>query len=217
MDIEVFFDPVFHIVVHNMFDEETENRIFEEVIENKDSFEQAKIGKGYSRREKDFRSNTVLYYDEIFRNKRNESVLLEAIEKAFKDKKIREMLNSSPYPLSEFGNTNQHEVQVSRYGDDGQKYKWHIDDGASTGIRKLTMVHYFGEHNYKGGELQFTNSPIYNGKTIIKKPEIKTIKPKNNMTVFFGGNTPHRVMPTKSSKVFEKGRFSVNCWVGYRK
>jgi Rps23 Pro-64 3,4-dihydroxylase Tpa1-like proline 4-hydroxylase len=216
MKIEVFFDPVFHIIVHDTFDEEIENDIFEEVIKNKDNFEQAKIGKNLSRSVKNFRNNTVLYYDDVYRGRRNESILLKTIDEIFKNIKIKEMLSSSPYPLSEFGNTNQHETQVSRYGDDGQKYKWHVDDGVSSGRRMLTMVHYFGDHNYKGGELQFTNSPIYDGKTVIKKPEIKTIKPEKNMTVFFGGHTPHRVMPTKSSKVFKKGRFSVNCWIGYR-
>ncbi len=49
-------------------------------------------------------------------------------------------------------------------------------------------------------------------------PKIKakkiTIKPENNMAVIFGGKTPHFVHPTKSPKTFNKGRFSVNCWIG---
>ena len=78
------------------------------------------------------------------------------------------------------------------------------------------MVYYFHEEpkNYTGGEISLTDSPISSGKIMDKSRKVTTLIPENNMAVIFGSKLPHSVNPTKSPKIFSKGRFSVNCWVG---
>ena len=36
------------------------------------------------------------------------------------------------------------------------------------------------------------------------------------MAVVFGSKIAHRVLPAKSPKKFEDGRFSANIWIGFR-
>jgi Rps23 Pro-64 3,4-dihydroxylase Tpa1-like proline 4-hydroxylase len=211
MKIEAHFDPVFYLTVPRLFPSKINKAIIKEAQDNKKLFEESRIGGGHI---PEFRSNTVAYYDTIYNNKRHTSPLLNAIDGLFKRKDIREVLSSSP--LNEFTLTNRHETQVSRYGNDEQFYNWHIDRFEDRS-RAVTFVYYFNEEPkpYSGGELQFTNSPITDGKPIVKDPNIVTIEPQNNLGVFFSSTTPHKVCPTISPNAFNRGRFSVNCWIGF--
>jgi len=212
MEIKVFFDPVFHIVINNMYDSDTNKNILKEAVTLQGEFNNGLTG-GNNNISK-YRSNTVAFYDDIY-CKRYDSELLKAIDISFINPEINDLLSSSVYPVSEFPLTDYHETQVSRYGCDNQRYDWHLDR-LGNNKRMLTMVYYFNEEpkKYKGGQLQFTNSPIIEGKTVIEHPNIKTIQPENNMCVFFGATTAHRVLPTTSPEEFSSGRFSVNCWIG---
>ena len=87
MDIDVFFEPVFHIVIKNIFTSSQNLSILKEAIKNKHKFEDAVIGKGI---DKKFRSNKVAYYDLIYNNNRNLSKLLSQIDKTYKNTKIIE-------------------------------------------------------------------------------------------------------------------------------
>ena len=189
-----------------------------EAIGNQKKFELAMVG-GIRKRNSDMRSNSVAYYDEIYKYERKDSILLKSIDKKFANTDFREILGSAPTPISLFGISDTHETQVSRYGDTKQEYKYHTDThGAGTTVRQLTMVYYFNKEpkRYKGGDITFTNCPIVDGKTIMKKPKTFTLTPENNMGVVFGTNTAHRVLPTWSPKTFGSGRFSVNIWIGVR-
>lgn len=214
MHIDYISNPVPLLIIRNIFSKKDNKEIIKEVINNKKKFKHAYIGGG---KKPDFRNNTVSYYDEVYKNSRNKSKLLTKLDELFKNEKIQEMLSSSPYPLHLFNQTNFHETQVSRYGDEGQKYNFHID-AFDNKERQLTFVYYFNEEpkKYNGGEIQFTSSPIYKGKPIDKNAKTITITPENNMGVFFGSHIPHTVLPTKSPKTFSKGRFSVNCWIGMK-
>jgi Rps23 Pro-64 3,4-dihydroxylase Tpa1-like proline 4-hydroxylase len=190
--------------------------ILKEAIKNKNKFEESTLDWGDDVKEvPKFRNNSVAYYDNIYQQDRSFSKLLTKINELFNIKKFREILTSSRYPVNQFGYSNFHETQVSRYGDEGQKYNYHIDSVGSID-RKLTMVYYFHEEpkNYTGGEISLTDSPIYNGKIMDKSRKVTTLIPENNMAVIFGSKLPHFVHPTKSPKIFSKGRFSVNCWIG---
>jgi Rps23 Pro-64 3,4-dihydroxylase Tpa1-like proline 4-hydroxylase len=213
MKFEFYYDP-FLIVIRDVFTEEENKEILKEAIKNKNSFEESVIGEG---KNKKFRNNIVAYYDVIYDKDRSFSKLLTKIDDLFANTQFKDVLASSPYPLSNFMMSNYHETQVSRYGDEGQKYNYHIDSFTGQS-RQLTMVYYFNEEpkKYKGGEISFTKSPISKGKKMDKSQEEITIKPENNMAVVFGARLPHFVHPTKSPKTFSKGRFSVNCWIGNR-
>lgn len=195
-----------------MFSKESNKKILNEIFSLENEFKEATLGKGI---DIEMRNNTVLYCDMIYGSDRSKSDLLNTIDKMFSDDPFREMLASSPYPLCDFGLTNYHETQVSRYGSGGEKYDWHIDR-FSNKSRHLSLVYYCYKEPeiFTGGILQITSSPIADGEPIIENPEIIEIKPVNNRLVIFSSTIAHRVLPTNSSQNFEDGRFSVQIWVG---
>ena len=97
---------------------------------------------------------------------------------------------------------------------------WHID-GLRDKSRFISMVYYFFKEpkGFEGGEICFTNSPIYNCHPI-KEPNFKEehyieITPENNMLVVFSSNLPHSVKDANASdKSFI--RYSAQVWVGLR-
>jgi len=219
LDFEFYWSPIYHIIIHNLFTKKQNQEILQEAIKLKANFGPSGVGgKGEYGPRTEFRNNLVCFYDMVFKENRQASKLLKYTdEKMQRDQAFREPIASSPYPLSEFLLTTTHETQVSRYGSEGQKYKWHIDRFADY-TRTISMVYWFFKEpkTFKGGDVQLTDSPIFNGNLMDNNPLIKTIVPENNMAIIFGGSNAHRVLTTKSSKKFENGRFSMNCWVGFR-
>jgi Rps23 Pro-64 3,4-dihydroxylase Tpa1-like proline 4-hydroxylase len=213
MKFEFLWDP-FVIVIRDVFTEKENKEILSEAVRNKKKFEESVIGTG---KDKKFRNNTVAYYDTIYQEDRTKSKLLTKIDDLFKTPTFKEVLSSSPSPIHLFNTSNYHETQVSRYGDEGQKYNYHID-AFSSNDRQLTLVYYFNEEpkKYKGGEISLTNSPLFKGKKMDKNAKEYTVTPENNIALVFGARLPHFVHPTKSPKTFGKGRFSVNCWIGIK-
>jgi len=200
-------------IIEDVFEKGINEKIMDEINKHESMFENAVIGGETVIVNPDVRSNTVLYYDEIYKNKRKESVLLSALDDLFENRTIRTMLETSPFPLFKFLQTNTHETQVSRYGDDEQKYDWHTDNSGAN-KRLITFVYYPIKEPIKftGGDIQLTRYPIID--KVHDKEKTITIKPKSNLGIFFPSNIAHRVLPTKSSNVFSEGRFSVNCWIG---
>jgi|LWDU01.1.fsa_nt_gi Rps23 Pro-64 3,4-dihydroxylase Tpa1-like proline 4-hydroxylase len=214
MKFEFIYDPVPLIIIRDIFTKKENAEILAEVIKNKENFKPAiAIGKI-----EEFRNNIISDYDMIYSQDRTKSILLTLIDKNFNNKKFIEIINSFVYPINLLGQTNTHESQVSRYGDQGQEYKYHIDSFAENNNRMITLVYYFHKEpkKYKGGEIQFTRSPIHDGKVMDKNETPITITPENNMMVVFNSKVAHTVLPTTSPKTFDKGRFSVNIWVGVR-
>jgi len=196
------------------FDTKTNRIILKEAVKNRFNFHSATTFKGLDLK---MRTNLVAYYDEIYKSDRKKSLLLTKIDETFHENpEFTEILESSPYPIHQFTRTDYHETQVSRYGKDNQ-YKFHIDSGGML-PRTISIVYYFNSEpkKWSGGELELTDSPIHQGNVIDGNADIKEIMPENNMLIVFGGYSAHRVKPTISPKKFEDGRFSVNCWVGFK-
>jgi len=220
MDVEYVRNPIKHLVFRNIFTKKSNDNMVKEILSLEDKFECSSTG-GNSKSNPSMRTNSVLFLDDVYINNRKKSFFLAEIDRLFgENQKFREILSSIEYPISEFIRTNVHETQVSRYGSDGQKYEWHVDR-FSTPTRVLSFVYYFWKEpkEWTGGQLQFTDSPIYDGiaiEELIEGDNMKTISPENNMGVIFGGTTPHRVLPTHSPEEFDKGRFSANIWVGFK-
>ena len=214
MEFEFIYDPVPLIIIRDIFTKKENSEIFAEAIKNKKNF---KLGIAMNRTEK-FRNNTVSEYDTIYSKDRTKSKLLTMIDKNFKNRKFTDILNSFVFPVNLLGQTNFHESQVSRYGDQGQKYKYHTDAFSDNNKRMITLVYYFNKEpkKYTGGEIQFTKSPIHDGKICDKNQTPITITPENNMMVVFSSKVAHTVLPTISPKTFDKGRFSANIWVGVK-
>lgn len=214
MKVEVYRDPIFHLVLKDFFPDKINKQIMNEAIVNKKKFNDGIIGKGL---DKNFRSNKTAYYDIIYITDRSKSFLLSALDGKFSNNaEFRELLSTCPLPVGDFLMTTTHETQVSRYGDEKQYYNWHQDRFANM-KRHLTLVYYFFKEPKKwtGGEIVFTDSPAFEAKLFEENPKIKTLIPENNMAVVFGANMLHRVEPTNSPKDFASGRFSVNCWIGF--
>tara|TARA_R110002096_G_scaffold348488_1_gene541751 strand:- start:572 stop:1225 length:654 start_codon:yes stop_codon:yes gene_type:complete len=215
MRFEFIYEPVLIVIVRDVFTNEENREILDEVIDNESKFESSTIGKLGP--VPDFRSNLVAHYDDIYIKDRTKSKLLKKLGVLFypNNNIFDSVLYSSPYPLNEFGLTNHHETQVSRYGDEGQQYKYHID-GSNNTKRQISVVYYMFEEpkTFEGGDIMFTRSPVFDGKVLDPSQESIKIVPENNMMVVFGSHVPHMVLPTTSPKDFSKGRFSVNCWVG---
>jgi SM-20-related protein len=215
-DITITYDPVFSIVIRNVFPKEVNKKILDEAISNKKNFKTGKIGGSANTKVKQtIRNNLSAFYDVVYENNRSDSILLKTIDDFFSNSYFSAILSSSPTPFNEFIETNTHETQVSRYGDKNQKYDWHCD--SSSKKRIITVVYYFHKEpkKYKGGEIELSRSPTVFGKIVDgNKDNTITIPPENNMMVIFAGNVSHRVKSTESPKKFDLGRFSVNCWIG---
>ena len=186
MEFEFIYNPVKLIVIRNIFTNKENEEILSEAVDNENTFKPSTTDMGNeSIRNDKFRNNISSFYDTLYSDNRSNSKLLTKLDVLFSDDKFNDILNSSTYPINSFSESNYHESQVSRYGDEEQEYKYHID---SDGYRSITVVYYFNKEpkEYKGGEIQFTRSPIYNG-TAVDKNEIPiTITPENNMAVIFG-------------------------------
>jgi Rps23 Pro-64 3,4-dihydroxylase Tpa1-like proline 4-hydroxylase len=215
MKFEFIYDPVPLIIIRDLFTKKESEEILAEAIKNKNNFKPSQITKSGMPLETNlkFRSNTVAYYDVLYESDRSKCKLLTLIDKNFNNRTFRDVLESSQYPINLFSMTNSHETQVSRYGDQGQRYNYHID---SEGVRLITLVYYFNKDpkKYKGGEIQFTRSPISAGNILDKNAIPITITPENNMMVIFDSRIAHTVLPTTSPKNFDGGRFSANVWLG---
>lgn len=211
MQFEFIYEPVPLIIIRDIFTKKENKEILAEAIKNKSSFKSATTKNG----EEDIRNNLSSYYDELYANDRTKSKLLSVVGDIFSNSELSQIFTSFSSPINLFLQTNSHETQVSRYGDKGQDYKYHVDSYGNF-ARMMTFVYYFNvtPKKYKGGEIQFTRSPIYDGKPVDKNEELTTITPENNMMVVFGSNVAHTVLPTTSPKTFDKGRFSANIWVG---
>jgi Rps23 Pro-64 3,4-dihydroxylase Tpa1-like proline 4-hydroxylase len=218
MTVELYDNPRC-IVFNDIFDDKTNKAILDEVIKNKRFFTLGKTGSGKTGIvEKNFRSNMSCWYDKVYQNRRKKSALLSALAGLFQDDtKFSELVSSAGYPFCDFMGTNTYETQVSRYGDRGQKYKWHVDGFGPSKRRYISVVYHFFKTPIKftGGELLLSNGLIYNGKLLAGRTPYK-FTPKNNRMFVFAATTPHCVNSTSSPREWADGRFSVNCWVGFR-
>jgi len=213
MKTEIIRSPVKALIFRNMFSEKVNEAILKESIFLEKNFISGMTSKGL---DLNYRNNLVCYYDEIFVNNRNNSILLTTINELFSNNsQFRETIVSFGYPFFKYIKTNTHETQVSNYGRDNEKYDYHIDMIGKNKLRIITFVYYFFKEpkKFKGGEIEFTNSPIVNGNLVEENADTLIIKPENNMGIIFDSSVPHFVHPTSSNN-FNEGRFSVNCWLG---
>lgn len=220
MQIEVIRKPVYLLVMRDVFDKET-NELIRLEAKNLRT-QEASVTKGV---DKSIRNNQVIFMDNLYMPtpeqtlRRSQSILLNAFENLFVNTEFSQVLGSSEYPLNHFNLTNYHETQISTY-DNGEKYLWHID-GMQNKTRCISMVYYFFKEpkRFEGGEICFTNTPIYNCKPIkesnFKEEHYIEITPENNMLVVFSSALPHSVKDA-NAKDQEHIRYSAQVWVGLK-
>lgn len=221
----VFRRPVDHILIDGVFGPELNRRILEHAVSLREHFAPAVIG---AAREIDgsFRQNLVCGLDPLFhdpacrdfeehrKSRAGRSPLLGAIDALLLSPELRDILDTAPWPLCKFREINRWESQLSRYGDEGDKYNWHLDRlGDDTRI--ITVVyHFFAEpKRFRGGELELTDALAYGGR-LLSNGDVVRLEPVNDRAILFPARTIHRVLPTRAPDDFGAGRFSVNVFAG---
>jgi|SaaInlV_165m_DNA_1040744.scaffolds.fasta_scaffold47162_2 Rps23 Pro-64 3,4-dihydroxylase Tpa1-like proline 4-hydroxylase len=212
MNVELYTDPIPHLILTDVFEEELADSLFKDALKHKDKFNDTTIGIN-KRTDNVIRNNKALFLDSLYpKNERDGNLILSTFDKLLRSDKFVQILSSSPQPINDYMFTNTHETQISMYGSN-QKYDWHVDGFNKK--RQVTIVYYFKDSGkWNGGEILLSNSPIYNSKLMIPNPKIKKIKPIPNSIVVFGGYAAHSVNNTNTSDKFEECRFSANIWVG---
>src|SRR5262245_19092830 len=125
MNFIVKREPRFHLIITDVFSALVNQAILLEAIDNEPHYQWATTGEGH---EFERRRNKACSYDQLYRGRREESVLLSSVNLLLsRGGKFEDVLRSSRYPFTEFRGLAPTETQVSRYGLDGEKYDWHID------------------------------------------------------------------------------------------
>jgi len=225
--IQVFREPVYHIVIDSLFGSEMNREILDHAISLEEHFEDATILEDQVSVNPAWRSNRVCYPDQLFfdpkgptdresriRYRAERSPLLAAFDSLMLSKVFHEIMDTTPHPLCKLRETNRWETQLSRYGDQAQHYRWHLD--RSEGDQRLVSIVYHFHQNprpFSGGELVLTNALMTNGE-LVSEGETKSYEVENDRAILFPSRTVHSVRPTFSPEEFSQGRFSVNLWAG---
>lgn len=213
MNPSYFTTPIKHLVIEDFFTKEANKKILNEMIEQKINYRPSKTGKG----ETNHRTNLHISYDHVFKDHREESVLLNTMQSLYVDTDFNILLSSMGYPFDHFSTQTINETQVSRYGGKkGESYEWHTDRFAPNDERIITIVYYcFNEpKKFTGGQIELASNIVWKEQPV-GELDSKIYEIKNNMAIIFPSINLHRVHTTKSSDNFEDGRFSMNNWIGF--
>jgi Rps23 Pro-64 3,4-dihydroxylase Tpa1-like proline 4-hydroxylase len=224
MNIQIFHTPVYHIVIDDFLPEEENKEIFQHFLALEGKFHASGIGHTQELKP-DYRSNLSLNMDmeyqlsgEFDQDKINAhratSPLLKMLDNLLADDKLFSLLDAAPFPLSELRYCDYWSTQVSRYGQKDH-YRWHYDYIPNDTSRVITLIYYAHAlpKAFTGGELCLTNGLLW-GDELVSETERAVLEPKNNRLILFDSRFLHTVLPTSAPKEFDKGRFSVNVWVG---
>jgi Rps23 Pro-64 3,4-dihydroxylase Tpa1-like proline 4-hydroxylase len=215
VEIEIVRSPVTVALMRGFFGPDLNSRIFAEILSLEDRFRAATVTP-QNIVDPSMRTNRVLYMDAEYAQDRNDSALLSAMDRNVQSHWLHQVGHALGYPMTELYRTDWSETQVSWYSAD-QQYKWHVDRNAN---RVITLVYYAFRvpRRFRGGEICLTDGVVVGGEVVKQSPQPKilTIAPENDMAVMFSSSVGHRVMPVESPQDFADGRFSVNCWIGFR-
>ena len=101
-----------------------------------------------------------LWMDELFNNRRNDSIILKTIQnKLWSDKMLEFYSKHEDGSYQVMPQTNFHETQVTSYKS-GDGFKWHKDTyNAIGGTRVMSYILYLGnEDSFEGGGLSVNES-----------------------------------------------------------
>jgi len=224
MNIQVKYSPVFHIIIDDFLPDEQNKEIFQHLLALEKSYKPSGIGHGQELNS-EYRSNLSLNMDmqyqlpdefdsEKISQYRASSPLLKMLDGFMSDEKVLSFLDAAPFPLCELRYCNYWSTQVSRYGQKDH-YRWHYDYIPNDTSRVITLIYYAHElpKAFTGGELCLTNGLLW-GEELVGETDRAVIEPKNNRLVLFDSRYLHTVLPTQAPHEFNKGRFSVNMWIG---
>jgi 2OG-Fe(II) oxygenase superfamily len=155
-----------------------------------------------------YRKNEVVYLDEVFRAAPERSDILSIIRKKIWTDECKRLWHEGYYIFDIINYATWQEVVISRYAHENF-YKKHQDTRRDhITCRLVTLVYYVNKvpEQFTGGALV-----LYHNEEHIR------IEPKHNRAVVFPSFTYHEVESvTMNSDLWEEGRFSLNCWLGFR-
>jgi hypothetical protein len=204
----LFASPL--LCIDDFLCEEDAQRVLRECIDLKKLYMPAKVFNGPDATKIDprYRTNEVVYLDEVLRGDPGRSDILGIMEKNIWTEECRRLWHEGDPVFDIINSSTWHEAVISRYGNCGF-YKKHRDTKWEHMTHRLvTLVYYVNRvpERFTGGAL-----------TLWKVDQSVKIEPKYNRAVIFPSFTLHEVENTRlNSDKWEDGRFSLNYWIGFR-
>jgi len=220
--INFYEEPVPHLIVDEFLEPRQAKKCLEEVITLEPHYKDAEILHHTHLKDDDdcedckkdrvyltntIRDNKILYLDEYYKDKRNESNLLRSLMDTTYETYFLPVINQLPYLFPIIENVNSTESILSSYGK-CDFYGWHKDTLPDREQRIITLIYYLNIEppKFTGGELVFAGKNISDN---------KLITPKHNRAVFFESKRAHRVNNVQLVGDFKYHRFSINMWFGF--
>jgi Rps23 Pro-64 3,4-dihydroxylase Tpa1-like proline 4-hydroxylase len=198
------------LVIDDFLVEEQSSMILQECIDLKKVFMPGMVfdGKNSTKVDPSYRTNEVVYLDEIFRSAPERSHILSIIGKKIWTDECRALWHEGYSIFDVINYCTRHEAVLSRYGDD-QLYHRHQDTRWDhITYRLVTMVYYVNREpeKFSGGELVLWHD----------SEQVK-IQAKHNRAVVFPSFLMHQVETVQmKSNEWDDARFSINYWMGFR-
>ena len=211
-----FPSPV--LVIDDFLPQQEAEACFRECMDLRRLFRQSRVGAGRDNRvDPGIRNNLVAYLDQLYGEARQQSDILSCLDRRISSEECKALWHKGDLIFDAINYSNRRETTLSRYGrtdGKGDFYGRHQDtifdtqNPDSIRARLVTLCYYMNREPkaYSGGDI-----------ALFKCEETLTVTPKHNRAIVFPSFTHHEVRPTVTENdEFESGRFSVNCWMGFR-
>jgi hypothetical protein len=210
MDVSRLQFPTPILCIDNFLSESDAQSILQECIDLKKAYVPARIFDGPTSTKVDttYRSNDVVYLDDIFRSCPDRSDILTILKRKIWTNDCREIWHDGYFIFDIINYATWHEVVISHYWADGFYEKHQDTRRDSITLRLVTLVYYVNRtpERFNGGAL-----------TVWHESEAIEIRPKHNRAVIFPSFALHQVTSVSMlSKEWEDGRFSINYWIGFK-
>jgi hypothetical protein len=208
IDRPVFSSPV--LCIDDFLCAEDAQRILQECIDLKKVYMPARVfdGPNATKVDSKYRTNEVVYLDEVFRGDPQRSDILSIVKGKIWTDECRSLWHEGDYIFDIINYSTWQEAVISRYGNSDfyekhQDTRWdHIT------YRLVTLVYYVNSTPamFEGGNLK-----LWKGEQSLQ------IEAKHNRAVMFPSFTLHEVEGVRlDSEKWEDGRFSLNYWLGFQ-
>jgi Rps23 Pro-64 3,4-dihydroxylase Tpa1-like proline 4-hydroxylase len=203
-----FRSPI--ICIDNFLSETEADLILQECIDLKRVYMPSSVFHDFtsSKIDPEYRTNEVVYLDEVFRSAPDRSAILRIMKHKIWTEECRGLWHQGYYIFDIINYATWQESVVSYYGD-GAFYKKHQDTRWDhITYRLVSLVYYVNKApaGFTGGEL-----------ILWHETDHLRIEPLHNRAVIFPSFCYHEVEPVRMrNDVWESGRFSLNHWIGFR-
>jgi Rps23 Pro-64 3,4-dihydroxylase Tpa1-like proline 4-hydroxylase len=203
-----FAAPV--LCIDDFLAEDDAQAVAHECIELKKVFMPAQVfdGAHVTKIDAGYRSNDVVYLDQIFRSAPERSSILSIMSKKIWDDECRSLWHEQYLIFDIINYCTSREAVLSRYGD-GHFYSRHKDTRWDHITQRLVTLIYYSAPSrqaFSGGTL-----------TLWSGEEHLPLDPKHNRAIVFPSFVDHEVHKVATQgQNWEDTRFSLNYWMGFR-